>query len=443
MGALFLLRNARAAHPLHDEIPAASRARRQRDRARHAQARARGRVRSARRAAVLVADLRTLYRARVPHADLRRLARRPPARPAPHCAPGRGVDGDRPFHDGVRAPVPVCAHGADPGQWRIQAEHVGTGRRPLRAGRPPARPRLFDLLCRHQSGRGDRAARVRHAQRRLRLALRVCRRRRRNDARAGDLPVRAAVAAGRSAAQGGRDGQREEAAHARRVAQHPGAHRVVRADELLLGDLRAAGQHHRAMGRHLYRPLCRPPVLARRDPHRLVPVLQPAHDPRIHALPRRALGLARAARQRAFDRHQDVDRLLRRCGREPDHARGRLAVGGWPRRELALAPRLFRGYHDRRALHLADRIVARVQACARTHGIDADGGVARHQLYREPDRRLARQLLEHYGQDDVLPDDRRHRHDRRRRDPCLRSAALAGDQGLSKSSIKQEFRVTP
>ena len=38
----------------------------------------------------------------------------------------------------------------DPRHRRVQAEHLDPGRRPLRAGRPPARPRLFDLLCRHQ-----------------------------------------------------------------------------------------------------------------------------------------------------------------------------------------------------------------------------------------------------------------------------------------------------
>ncbi len=35
----------------------------------------------------------------------------------------------------------------------------------------------------------------------------------------------------------------------------PRAGRAVRADHLVLGDLRAAGQHHRAVGRRLYRPL--------------------------------------------------------------------------------------------------------------------------------------------------------------------------------------------
>ena len=52
-----------------------------------------------------------------------------------------------------------------------------------RARRPPPRPRLLDLLCRHQSRRLPGAAGVRHARRGIRLALRLCRRRRRHDHR--------------------------------------------------------------------------------------------------------------------------------------------------------------------------------------------------------------------------------------------------------------------
>src|SRR5947199_6958849 len=47
VGALLLLRDARAARPLHGEIPAAARARRQGDRAGNAQERARGHLRPA------------------------------------------------------------------------------------------------------------------------------------------------------------------------------------------------------------------------------------------------------------------------------------------------------------------------------------------------------------------------------------------------------------
>src|SRR5262249_28136885 len=57
VGALLLLRHALAARALHDQISAARRPLRQRDWARRAQARARRRVRPARRAAALLADL--------------------------------------------------------------------------------------------------------------------------------------------------------------------------------------------------------------------------------------------------------------------------------------------------------------------------------------------------------------------------------------------------
>ena len=103
--------------------------------------------------------------ARLPHADLRRPARRPRARPAPHRDHRRHPDGHRPFHDGVRAPVPARAHHAYPRQRRLQAQHLDPGRRPLRARRPAARPRLFDLLCRHQCRRFPGAADLRHARR--------------------------------------------------------------------------------------------------------------------------------------------------------------------------------------------------------------------------------------------------------------------------------------
>ena len=106
----------------------------------------------------------------------------------------------------------------------------------------------------------------------------------------------------------------------------PRADRAVRADHLVLGDLRAAGQHHRAVGRRLYRPHVDLIVWRGRDPGHLVPGLQSVHDLRLHAVSHRAVGVAGQARRGALDRHQDVDRLLRRRARQPDHARRRLAV---------------------------------------------------------------------------------------------------------------------
>ena len=64
-------------------------------------------------------------------ADLRRAVGRPPARPAPHHHHRRHADGDRTFHDGVRAAVPVRVVCADPRQRRLQAEYLHPSRRSL------------------------------------------------------------------------------------------------------------------------------------------------------------------------------------------------------------------------------------------------------------------------------------------------------------------------
>ena len=183
VGALLLLRHARAARALHDQIFAVAGAGRPRARAGLVQKRARSRIRPAGDAALRLADLRFLHRARLSDADLRRALGRPRARPAPHRHPRRSIDGGRPFHDGLRAFVPAGADAAHSRQWLLQAEHFHASRPALRARRPPPRPRLLDLLCRHQSRRVLLAAGVRHAGRGLRLALRFCRRRRRHDHR--------------------------------------------------------------------------------------------------------------------------------------------------------------------------------------------------------------------------------------------------------------------
>ena len=82
-------------------------------------------------------------------------------------------------------------------QRLLQAEYLDAGRRPLPARRSPPRPRLFDLLCRHQCRRVFGAADLRHARRAGRLAIRFLRRRRRHVPRALHLSLRTAdVAAG-------------------------------------------------------------------------------------------------------------------------------------------------------------------------------------------------------------------------------------------------------
>ena len=143
----------------------AARAGRERARPRGPQERARSGIRSARSAALVFADLRALHGARLSDADFRRSPRRSRAGTAPHRNTRRDPHGDRPFHDGGRAAVPVRTRRADPRQRRLQAEYLHPGRRTLRARRSAARPRLFHLLCRHQCRRVPGAAGLRHARR--------------------------------------------------------------------------------------------------------------------------------------------------------------------------------------------------------------------------------------------------------------------------------------
>ncbi len=142
----------------------------------------------------------------------------------------------------------------DSRQRRLQAEHLDPGRRALRAGRPPPRPRLLDLLRRHQSRRVPGAAGLRHARRGARLALRLRRRRRRHDHRA-----RRSISAPRRRCRRTRFARRDDGARGRssreRLARDRRAHGADAAGEPVLGDLRAAGQHDRAVGRPVHRPL--------------------------------------------------------------------------------------------------------------------------------------------------------------------------------------------
>ena len=90
-------------------------------------------------------------------------------------------------------------------------------------------------------------------------------------------------------------------------------------------------------------------------------------------------------------------RLLRRRRRLPDP--GRRGVQRRRRQgELALARRLFRRPHHRRALSVADRPLARHQGGAGPRRVDDDGRVAGHELHRQLPRRLSRQLLVEHGE---------------------------------------------
>ena len=130
--------------------------------------------------------------------------------------------------------------------------------------------------------------------------------------------------------------QKAKAAHVehnpmsqRRLARDLRAVDPVFAEYALLGDLRAAGQHCRAMGRQLHRPLDQPSVLARRDPGDVVPGVQPVHDFRLHAADRGAMGDPVAKGPGTIDRDQDGDGLFhRRALLSRDGGRGSLLGPG-------------------------------------------------------------------------------------------------------------------
>ena len=153
VGALLLLRDARAPRPVHDQVPLHG------GRPEHMVGFAA--IKGGSRPVfgplaiqpLVVADLRALHRPRVPDAALRRHHRRPRARPAQDRGGGRHPDGDRPLRDGLRAALlrrPVLA---DHRQRRLQAQRLHPGRRALPARRSPPRRRLHHLLHGHQPGR--------------------------------------------------------------------------------------------------------------------------------------------------------------------------------------------------------------------------------------------------------------------------------------------------
>ena len=135
---------------------------------------------------------------------------------------------------------------------------------------------------------------------------------------------------------------------------------------LLLGDLRTRATPSRCG------PTLRPTepsissICAGEIPDHLVSGLQSIHDLRLHAFGGGAVDGAGPARPRALDRHQNGVRLLRRCALEPDHG----DCGASCRRrqiELALASRLLRRHHGRRALYFADRTFAGVEDRSRAY----------------------------------------------------------------------------
>ena len=213
------------------------------------------------------------------------------------------------------------------------------------------------------------------------------------------------------------------AARSRRLARRHRHSGLVHSHRVVLGDLRAAAATRSRCGPT---PTPTAPSIfsasTSRNPDHVVSGLQSVHDLRLHAVRRRAVDAAGGARVGAFDRHQDGARLLRRRARLSHHGGGGLARGRG-QGELAVAVRLLRRHHHRRALSVAGRAFARDQDRAGAHAVDDDGRVAGDELRRRLPRRLARQLLEPDGEAGVFSDDRRHRRARRRGDLRLPLAA--------------------
>ena len=199
--------------------------------------------------------------------------------------------------------------------------------------------------------------------------------------------------------------RRAKAARPRRMARRRRVACAVPAQYAVLGDVRAAGQHDRIMGRCQHRPDGEFPRLDSRNTDDVVPGLQSLHDLRVHAVRGRVVEAAGGAGNRAIDLDQDGARLLRRHRGEPRHGAGGLARRRW-QGELALAVRVFCRHHHRRALSLAGRAIARHQGRSRPHPFDDDGRLAGDKFCRQFPCRLYRELLEPDRQAGVFSDRR-------------------------------------
>ena len=218
----------------------------------------------------LASQLFGFYRARVFHPDPGGLIP-PPPWSTPYVIIGGVLMAIGHFLMAFEALFLLALLAADPRHRRVQAQHLGPGRRPLSAGGSPARPRLLDLLRRHQY-RGIRGpARLRHAGGPIRLALWL---RRRRSGHAGEprhlslWPARPCRPT--NCRQGPANGRRGEDA-ARPATAVVAVRALIEICALVIFFFLGRppddqqGIHHRALGRGFHRPVDRPQVLAGRD----------------------------------------------------------------------------------------------------------------------------------------------------------------------------------
>src|ERR1700683_2117501 len=94
------------------------------------------------------------------------------------------------------------------------------------------------------------------------------------------------------------------------MACHHRVARAVRAQHIVLGDLRADGQHDDLVDRHQYRPHDRFVRMDCADSHHVVSGVQSVHDFRFHAVRHYAVEAAGRAPDRAVDHYQNGAPLL-------------------------------------------------------------------------------------------------------------------------------------
>ena len=242
---------------------------------------------------------------------------------------------------------------AHPRQRRVQAQHFDASRRrcirpAIRGATAPSRSSTSASISARSSPPG-----LRHARRGARLALRLRRRRHRHDHRPCRSTFRRSGCCRRMNEDGGCERPRPEAAARPRRVERVGALVVLFLPvDAVLGRLRAAGQHHRALGGRST-PIARSIFcLALRDSGHVVPVVQSVL---IFAFaPLLAFWRVRPSADASLRPSQDGLGCFGLAAAISDHGRRR-ARGTPAARQHALAPRLFRRADHRRTLPLADR----------------------------------------------------------------------------------------
>ena len=263
---------------------------------------------------------------------------------------GADAHGDRPFHDGGRAALPLRIARAHPRQRRLQAEYLHPGRRPLSAWRPASRPRLSrSSMSASISAHFSRRSSAAHWARRsawhygfaaagvgmviglgiyLYALCRYCRPTPKPKSR--------------------RRPRTDRAKTARAASEWGGLHRAarsLRAEHLFWAAYEQQGNTIALWADAEHRPQhSRSSAGIRANPDDLVPGRQSVPDLRLHAARRRALDAAGGARRRAVERDQNGARLFRRRARPISSSRSPRLACRRGQGELALAHRLFRQF---------------------------------------------------------------------------------------------------